>query len=285
MWQPISNKEAMKDMSKGNMESELVHAPKVMFGNYHGRIRKSGKSKGKFLTLMVATISGAPLSVSGFSSSALSPGPLRQPLHFQIPSPSRLPMALTDPETLLRETTNFKTKVIQRKLKKNSSGIEKQIFYKIGTEVLPLKDNPSQDELRNQIEKDRPSFESRRPISSKRPQPLHTSKRSKTTTPTKETTIKTETKTVSKSSTMPGFIEKNHSGRHRKFREGLKIAQNANKAVVANRIKKAATSKKEASKRRKDNSMAMYSTSSSVPDSLIAFTNEIHLVRKNKELT
>ena len=45
-------------------------------------------------------------------------------------------------------------------------------------------------------------------------------------------------------------------------------------------MKKILTSEKQQKKRKKANSEAMYSGSASVPDSLIAFANEIHKVSK-----
>lgn len=230
----------MREMSKEGT-SRVNDTFEVFNGSTSSRLKvqKSGKSKRKLFTLMVATI--APAHVCAFSSSALSPIPLRQPLHFQIPSPTRLPMALTDPETLLRETTSFKTVGKQRQSKRNSTGIKKQVFNAVGSKgSVSLKDDRTQDELRNRIKK---------------------------------------ASRVAKSSTMPGFIERKHSGRHRKFREGLKIAQDANEGDVAKKIKETVTSQKETKKRRKDNSVDMYTTSASVPDSLIAFTNELHMVR------
>lgn len=228
----------MREMSKEGT-SRVNDTFEVFNGSTSSRLKvqKSGKSKRKLFTLMVATI--APAHVCAFSSSALSPIPLRQPLHFQIPSPTRLPMTLTDPETLLRETTSFKTVGKQRQSKRNSTGIKKQVFNAVGSKgSVSLKDDRTQDELRNRIKK---------------------------------------ASRVAKSSTMPGFIERKHSGRHRKFREGLKIAQDANEGDVAKKIKETVTSQKETKKRRKDNSVDMYTTSASVPDSLIAFTNELHM--------
>jgi hypothetical protein len=82
-----------------------------------------------------------------------------------------------------------------------------------------------------------------------------------------------------RSSTMPGFINDKTSQRHQSFRDGLSIAKEANDPETANRIQKILTSEKELQRRRKANSEAMYSSSASVPDSFVAFANEIHQVR------
>jgi len=83
-----------------------------------------------------------------------------------------------------------------------------------------------------------------------------------------------------RSSTMPGFMNRNNSGRHEAFRDGLNNVRNANTKVKADKIKKSLTSKKAVAGRKKANSAAMYASSSSVPDSMIAFTNEIHQVSR-----
>jgi len=79
-----------------------------------------------------------------------------------------------------------------------------------------------------------------------------------------------------RSSTMPGFMNRNNSGRRESFRDGLNIARNANSQAKSNKIKKIHTSKKAVNKRKKANSEAMYASSASVPDSMIAFASEIH---------
>lgn len=83
-----------------------------------------------------------------------------------------------------------------------------------------------------------------------------------------------------RSSTMPGFKDRNHSGRHEAFRDGLNNARKANTKAKSDKIKKALTSSKAVTQRKKANSEAMYSSSASVPDSMIAFTNEIHQVTR-----
>jgi len=82
-----------------------------------------------------------------------------------------------------------------------------------------------------------------------------------------------------RSSTMPGFINDKTSRRYRSFRDGLLIAKHSNNQETANRIHKILTSENEVLKRKKANSDAMYFSSASVPDSLIAFADEIHKVR------
>ncbi len=89
--------------------------------------------------------------------------------------------------------------------------------------------------------------------------------------------------TRSKSSTMPGFMDRKNSRRHKSFRDGLKIAQNSNlrrnRAGAAAEIGRYLKSAEETKKRTKANSEAMYHSSATVPDSLIAFANEFHQVR------
>lgn len=76
-------------------------------------------------------------------------------------------------------------------------------------------------------------------------------------------------------STMPGFRSRQHTKRHQSFRDGIKIAQTSN-IYNARKIAKAVNDKSTQRKRKKSNSEAMYLSSASVPDSMIAFTNEIH---------
>jgi len=75
---------------------------------------------------------------------------------------------------------------------------------------------------------------------------------------------------------MPGFRNKKTSQRHQSFRDGLSIAKRSNTHMAA-KIHKVLHSEKEQKKRRKENSEAMYKGSATVPDSLIAFTREIHM--------
>ncbi len=94
---------------------------------------------------------------------------------------------------------------------------------------------------------------------------------------------KTKSQTRNKSSTMPGFMDRKNSKRHKSFRDGLKIAQNSNlrrnRANAAAEIGRHLNSAEETKKRTKANSEAMYYSSATVPDSLIAFANEFHQVR------
>ena len=82
---------------------------------------------------------------------------------------------------------------------------------------------------------------------------------------------------------MPGFIDRKYSERHKSFRDGLRIAQNSNisrnRSRAAIEIGKYLKSDEETKKRTKANSEAMYYSSATVPDSLIAFANEFHQVR------
>jgi hypothetical protein len=73
-----------------------------------------------------------------------------------------------------------------------------------------------------------------------------------------------------RSSTMPGFATRN-SGRQQAFRNGIVLAEqrSGKKFVDTPEMKK---------KRRKQSNEAMYKTTAAVPDSLVRFANEIHLV-------
>lgn len=84
-------------------------------------------------------------------------------------------------------------------------------------------------------------------------------------------------KPSARTATMPGFRNKKTSQRHQSFRDGLEIAKRSN-THMAGKIHSVLHSEKEQKKRRKENSEAMYRGSASVPDSLIAFTREIHMV-------
>eukprot|EP00979_Chaetoceros_neogracilis_P018953 scaffold11521_cov277-Chaetoceros_neogracile.AAC.3 len=83
-------------------------------------------------------------------------------------------------------------------------------------------------------------------------------------------------KPSARTATMPGFRNKKTSQRHQSFRDGLEIAKRSN-THMAGKIHSVLHSEKEQKKRRKENSEAMYRGSASVPDSLIAFTREIHM--------
>jgi len=83
-----------------------------------------------------------------------------------------------------------------------------------------------------------------------------------------------------RSSTMPGFRNRNKSGRHESFKDGLSIARKSNTATKGDKIKKLLTSEKAVKKRTKANSEAMYASSVSVPDSMISFANQIHQVSR-----
>eukprot|EP00980_Cylindrotheca_fusiformis_P007525 scaffold1561_cov129-Cylindrotheca_fusiformis.AAC.17 len=75
----------------------------------------------------------------------------------------------------------------------------------------------------------------------------------------------------SKSSTMPGFMERRNSDRQRAYRDGIRIAERrSGRKIVENESAK--------KKRRQTNGEQMYKASASVPDSLQQFANEIHCV-------
>jgi DNA-directed RNA polymerase sigma subunit (sigma70/sigma32) len=77
----------------------------------------------------------------------------------------------------------------------------------------------------------------------------------------------------SRSSTMPGFMERSSTDRQKAFEAGIKIAEqrSGKKYVDTPEAKK---------KRREVNGGAMYKASASVPDSMIQFANEIHEVER-----
>jgi DNA-directed RNA polymerase sigma subunit (sigma70/sigma32) len=104
-----------------------------------------------------------------------------------------------------------------------------------------------------------------------------TSSNSTYTTTTSSSSKNTKNKPSSsrRLSTMPGFRSRQQTKRHQSFRDGLKIAQTSN-IHNAKKIAYAVNNKSAQLKRKKFNSEAMYLSSSSVPDSMIAFTNEIH---------
>ena len=73
-------------------------------------------------------------------------------------------------------------------------------------------------------------------------------------------------------STMPGFAARTSTGRRRRHKDGVRIAERA-----SGRSLRAKLDQPKARKARiKQNSEAMYSSSASVPDSLVAYTDEIH---------
>jgi len=106
-----------------------------------------------------------------------------------------------------------------------------------------------------------------------------------------QTTAKTKTKQSTKkkvnpfakrkpsarTSTMPGFGDRKSSQRHHAFRDGLNIAKQSNDRM-ADKIHKVLHTEKVVKKRRKENSEAMYDGSACVPDSLVAFARELHMV-------
>jgi len=73
---------------------------------------------------------------------------------------------------------------------------------------------------------------------------------------------------------MPGFQERNVnlSGRRRAHRDGIRIAEERS----GKNLEKIVNTGTSTSARRRANSMAMYKSSASVPDSLLAYTKEIH---------
>lgn len=88
--------------------------------------------------------------------------------------------------------------------------------------------------------------------------------------PTPKSLVTTPT---SRSSTMPGFIDRPLTGRQKAFEDGIKIAERRTG-------KKFVDSEEARKKRRKTNGETMYKTSTSVPDSLVQFASEIHNVER-----
>ena len=82
-------------------------------------------------------------------------------------------------------------------------------------------------------------------------------------------------KRPSRSSTMPGFAERSSTGRIRRFNDGLKVFEEKS---GRSDVRKMLTKSEASAKGKQANAEAMYLTSASVPDSLVAFTSEIHRV-------
>ena len=110
----------------------------------------------------------------------------------------------------------------------------------------------------------------RRSVNARRSVAVPERKRKSRTTSTTTTT----TTTRNKSSTMPGFQQRNVnlSGRRRAHRDGIRIAEERS----GKKLEKLVNTGTSTSARRRANSMAMYKSSASVPDSLLAYTREIH---------
>jgi hypothetical protein len=82
--------------------------------------------------------------------------------------------------------------------------------------------------------------------------------------------------TISRSSTMPGFVERSNSNRERAFRDGIKLAEQKS----GKKLSQYTDTVEAKEKRRRMNGEAMYKTSASVPESMIQFATEIHLVER-----
>lgn len=80
------------------------------------------------------------------------------------------------------------------------------------------------------------------------------------------------TSTVSKSSTMPGFGAT--SSRERAFVDGILLAESRSGKDLSYQFTEEARRK-----RKQSNGEAMYRTSAAVPDSMVNFANQIHMVR------
>jgi hypothetical protein len=82
--------------------------------------------------------------------------------------------------------------------------------------------------------------------------------------------------TLSRSSTMPGFVERSNSNRERAFRDGIKLAEQRSGKKLSQYVETVEAK----DKRRRMNGEAMYKTSASVPESMIQFATEIHNVER-----
>ena len=76
-----------------------------------------------------------------------------------------------------------------------------------------------------------------------------------------------------RSSTMPGFMERNSTDRQKAFKDGIKMAEQRSG-------KKYVDTPEARQKRRQVNGEMMYKTSASVPDSMIQFAGEIHDIER-----
>jgi len=94
---------------------------------------------------------------------------------------------------------------------------------------------------------------------------------------TSSTRTRTVTDGKSRSSTMPGFAERSTTGRIRRFNDGLRVFEEKSGRTD---VRKMLTKSEATAKRKQANAEAMYTASASVPDSLIAFTGEIHKVTR-----
>ena len=92
----------------------------------------------------------------------------------------------------------------------------------------------------------------------------------------KKVTRKKESKSsTNRSSTMPGFAERSNTGRIRRFHDGMKVFEQQSGRTD---VRKMLTKSDATVKGKQANAEAMYLTSASVPESLVAFTSEIHRV-------
>lgn len=89
----------------------------------------------------------------------------------------------------------------------------------------------------------------------------------------KEQQQRTTTTFSSRSSTMPGFLERTSTDREKAYQDGIKLAESRSgvKYVDSPGAKK---------KRRQINGEHMYKTSACVPDSMVQFAKEIHEVER-----
>lgn len=169
------------------------------------------------------------------------------PMHFSRPTgrSSSRRFAVTDPDILLRD-------VRQKRSSIDLDALEKAYMSSASDYAEPLLDDGFEEAAQEPVVPPPTSV-----------LPKRTRKKA-TVPPTKK-------KRKSRSSTMPGFSQQ--SSRQKAFEDGIKLMEQSS----GRQFKETPQEKK---KRRKHSSEQMYKTSASVPDSLVRFANEIHLVSK-----
>jgi hypothetical protein len=136
---------------------------------------------------------------------------------------------------------------------KHSSPIQKEE----AKNTTPVRQNAEKESLANVAPRSRPQFRGLSTTAKKRPSQQRTS-------------------TASRSSTMPGFIERGMTGRQIAYDDGIRLAESRAQVDLSSHV----NSEKQKKHRRKINGEALYKASNSVPDSLVHFANEIHDVER-----
>ena len=234
----------------------------------------------------VAFCTSIPTHVNAFSTDVLPSTAARGPLHKTLTNPcgtsiitrTRL-SAVTDPEVLLKDRlkeSSASSKTTKNKGKGNgqshirTNGEQRNKKNGIGNGTKTRAQLNMQDLYWLETSYDLDSAAESDPKTNPSPKKNVDNSISKRISFAKR-------KPSARTSTMPGFRNKKTSQRHQSFRDGLSIAKRSNTHMAA-KIHKVLHSEKEQKKRRKENSEAMYKGSATVPDSLIAFTREIHMV-------